>query len=74
MIAHVPGQNEVLLGDFIPEPGNANQQTLACDSTGANNDAAISHSNIGGRTFESVQFMWQAPNDGDGMVNFRLVI
>lgn len=73
MIAHVPGQNDMLLGRFIPQ--NANQQTVACDANGVNNDASVGHSNPDpSQDFQSMQLMWQAPSDADGMVDFRYYI
>ena len=69
VIAHVPGQNDTLLGQFIPQ--NANQQTLNCDAVGANPAATIAHNNPGRTDFQSMQFMWQAPADANGTVDFR---
>ena len=44
--AHVPGQNQMLLGQFTPQ---ASQQTLDCDNVGAATTATVAHSN-GART------------------------
>ena len=59
VIAHVPGQNDTLLGQFMPQ--NANQQTLNCDAIGANPVATVAHNNPARTDFQSMQFMWQAP-------------
>ena len=67
VIAHVPGQNNTLLGQFIPQ--NANQQTLNC--SGLNPEATIAHNNPARTDFQSMQFMWQAPADANGTVDFR---
>ena len=69
VIAHVPGQNDTLLGQFIPQ--NANQQTLNC--SGLNPEATIAHNNPARTDFQSMQFMWQAPTDANGTVDFRYV-
>ena len=67
VIAHMPGQNNTLLGQFIPQ--NANQQTLNC--SGLNPEATIAHNNPSRTNFQSMQFMWQAPADANGTVDFR---
>ena len=72
VIAHVPGQNNMLLGQFMPQ--NNNQQTVQCDPTGANGMASIAHSNSARQDFQRMTFMWQAPTNADGMVNFRLAL
>ena len=69
VIAHVPGQDQMLLGAFDVSQSGSTQQTLDCDSVGANNAAAVGHNPA--QDFTSVDFMWQAPSDADGMVNFR---
>ena len=70
VIAHVPGQNNTLLGQFVPQ--NASQQTYNCDPVGVNAAAAITHNNPDPRIdFTSMQFMWQAPADANGTVDFR---
>lgn len=68
MIAHVPGQVDMLLGEFTPDP-NANQQTLDCDAVGVNIASAIGHNRAEDRNSQTM--MWQAPSDADGMVDFR---
>ena len=71
VIAHVPGQNNALIGQFTP--GNANQQTLDCASVLGvpNPTATIAHSNAARQNFVSQTMTWQAPADGDGTVDFR---
>ena len=68
VIAHVPGQNMMLLGQF--SSAQANHQILDCDiAMGVNSQAAIGHS--GRINAPSTTFMWTAPNGPDGMVDFR---
>ena len=69
VIAHVPSQAGMLLGQFTPQ--NSNQQTLNCDSVGANTQATVAHSNSGRTTFSTMSFIWTAPTDSDGTVDFR---
>ena len=69
VIAHVPGQDNMLLGQFIPQ--NSQQQNVPCDSIGANDMASIAHRNPSSENFMSQTFMWQAPDEDDGLVNFR---
>ena len=71
MVAHLPGHNTTLLGRFIPQ--NINQQTVACDELGVNNESAIGHSNPASADFQSQELMWQAPLQQDGVVDFRYV-
>ena len=74
VIAHVPGQNNMLLGTFTPQ--NGNQQNIQCDPSGASNlaQASVAHSNSGRTQFSSQTFMWQAPSSSDGTVDFRLLL
>ena len=67
--AHVPGQNQMLLGQFIQQ--NSNQRILDCDNVGAANAATVAHSNSALTNFPSMTFMWQAPSGSDGTVDFR---
>ena len=72
VIAHVPGQNDTLLGQFVPQ--NANQQTLDCSDVnggGIGVNATIAHNNPQGTDFQSMQFVWQAPVEANGTVDFR---
>lgn len=73
VIAHVPGQNNALIGQFTP--GNANQQTLDCGAVlnvaPPNPTATIAHSNAGRQDFTSQTMTWQAPTGADGTVDFR---
>ena len=69
VIAHVPTQNQMLLGQFIPQ--NSNQQTLNCDAVGASTQATVAHSNSARTDFQSMTFRWQAPSASDGTVDFR---
>ena len=69
VIAHVPGHNQELLGRFIPQ--NSNQQTIACDEHGINNESAIGHSNTVPVDFLNMELVWQAPSRDGGMVDFR---
>ena len=66
--AHVPGQDQMLLGQFIPQ---ANQRTLDCDNVGAANAATVAHSNSARTNFQSMTFTWQAPSGADRTVDFR---
>ena len=59
----------MLLGAFTPQ--NVNQQTLNCDGVGAATTATVAHSNDARTQFSSMTFMWQAPSDSDGTVDFR---
>ena len=72
VIAHVPGQNGMLLGRFIPR--NSNQQTLDCDAVGAATQATVTHSNSGLTRFSSMTFTWEAPAGADGTVDFRCAV
>ena len=70
VIAHVPGDEDVLLGQFLPQ--DLHQLTLNCDPMGVNNAAAIGHDNQDPRLdFQSVEMVWQAPSDANGVVHFR---
>lgn len=70
MIAHAPGEEDVLLGRFLPQ--DLHQQTLNCDPVGLNNEASIGHNNQDPRqNFQSVEMLWQAPSDSNGVVDFR---
>ena len=69
VIAHVPGQNTMLLGQFLPQ--NSNQQTIDCDTVGAATQATITHRNAASTDFSQMNFMWQAPSGANGTVNFR---
>ena len=71
VIAHVPGEDHMLLGSFIPQ--NKSQQTLNCSFTRASNEmeSTISHSNSAKIDFTSITTKWKAPSDKDGMVDFR---
>ena len=71
VIAHVPGQNGMLLGTFTPQ--NSNQQTLDCDAVGASTQATVTHSNSARTQFSSMTFSWIAPTGADGTVDFRLI-
>ena len=73
VIAHVPGEDHLLLGSFIPQ--NKSQQTLDCSVTGASseNESAVGHSNSDWLNFQSMTLKWKAPLDSDGTVNFRYV-
>lgn len=66
--AHVPSQDQILLGQFIPQ---ASQQTLDCDNMGAANVATVAHSNSARTNFQSMTFTWRAPSGSDGTVDFR---
>ena len=52
-------------------PQGNNQQTIDCDATGTSDEATITHSNSGITDFNTMEFMWEAPSEGDGTVNFR---
>ena len=69
VVAHLPGHNTTLLGRFVPQ--NINQQTVACDALGVNNQSAIGHSNPASADFQSQELVWQAPPHQDGVVDFR---
>ena len=70
VIAHVPGQNDMLLGQFMPQ--NSNQQTVDCDAVGANSAASIAHRNPApSQDFQRMDLIWQAPSGANGFVNFR---
>ncbi len=66
--AHVPGQDLMLLGQFIPQ---TSQRTLDCDDVGAANAATVAHSNSARTNFQSMTFTWRAPSGSDGTVDFR---
>ena len=66
VIAHVPSMNQMLLGRFIPQN---QQKTLDCDRVGASMEATVAHSNSARR--KSVTFVWEAPSDSNGTVDFR---
>ena len=67
MIAHVPGQPLMLLGQFAT--GGPNQQVINCDTVGVNSQASIGHN--GQINAASTTFSWTAPSDSDGTVDFR---
>ena len=68
MIAHVPGQPLMLLGQFATS--GENQQVIDCDTAmGVNTQAAIGH--MGRVGAASTAFTWTAPSDSNGMVDFR---
>ena len=71
VIAHLPGQNNSVIGTFTPQ--NANQQTLNCDLAMANALGTVGHSNAAPNTvdFTSQEMIWQAPADSNGTVDFR---
>ena len=71
VIAHVPGMNQMLLGRFISQ--NSNQRILNCDAVGASTQATVAHSNGARTNFQSMTFMWEAPSDSDGTVDFRYI-
>ena len=67
---YIPGKEDVLLGQFLPQ--DLHQTTLNCDLMGVNNAAAIGHNNQDPTLeFESVEMVWQAPSDANGVVDFR---
>lgn len=71
MIGHVPGQPLVVLGTFAT--GGPNQQIIEeCDTMGANMQAAIGHLNR--INAASTTFLWTAPSDADGTVDFRYTL
>lgn len=74
VIAHVPGEDHMLLGSFTPQ--NGSQHTLNCSFTGASNEmeSTIGHSNSAKIHFQSITTKWTAPTDKDGMVDFRCVV
>ena len=68
MIGHVPGQPLMVRGAFSTD--GPNQQIVeGCDTVGANMQAAIGHS--GRVNAASTSFLWTAPSDADGTVDFR---
>ena len=71
VIAHVPGEDHMLLGTFLPQ--NKSQQTLNCSFTGASNEmqSTIAHNNTKKIDFLRMTMMWKAPAEKDGMVDFR---
>jgi hypothetical protein len=71
VIAHVPGEDHMLLGTFTPQ--NGSQQTLNCSFTGASNEmeSTITHNNSAKIDFQSITTKWKAPSGKDGMVDFR---
>ena len=73
VMAHVPGEDNMLLGSFTPQ--NKSQQTLNCSFTGATNEmkSTIAHNNSDRIDFQSIAMKWTAPEDKDGMVDFRYV-
>ena len=73
VIAHIPGEDHMLLGSFTPQ--NESQQTLNCSFTGASNEmeSTIAHHNPDKIDFQNMTMMWTAPSDEDGMVDFRCV-
>lgn len=73
VIAHVPGEDHMLLGSFTPQ--NGSQQTLNCSFTGASNEmeSTLGHRNSAKIDFQSITTKWTAPSDKDGMVDFRCV-
>ena len=73
VIAHVPGEDHMLLGTFTPQ--NGSQQTLNCSFTGASNEmeSTIAHNNSAKIDFQSITTKWKAPSGKDGMVDFRWV-
>ena len=74
VIAHVPGEDHMLLGSFTPQ--NGSQQTLNCSFTGASNEmeSTITHNNSAKIDFQSITTKWKAPSGKDGMVDFRCVV
>ena len=74
VIAHVPGEDHMLLGSFTPQ--NGSQQTVNCSFTGASNEVAstIAHNNSAKLDFQSITTKWTAPSGKDGMVDFRCVV
>ena len=74
VIAHVPGEDHMLLGTFTPQ--NKSQQTVNCSFTGASNEMAstIGHNNSAKIDFQSITTKWTAPSDKDGMVDFRCIV
>ena len=73
VIAHVPGEDRMLLGTFTPQ--NGSQQILDCSVTRASNEAqsTIAHNNSERNDFQNMTFSWTAPSNEDGMVDFRYV-
>ena len=73
VIAHVPGEDRMLLGTFTPQ--NGRQQILDCSFTGASNEAqsTIAHNNSEQNNFQNMTFAWTAPSNEDGIVDFRCV-
>ena len=71
VIAHVPGEDHMLLGTFTPQ--NGSQQTLNCSFTGASTEmeSTIAHNNSAKIDFQSITTKWKAPSGKDGMVDFR---
>ena len=71
VIAHVPGEDHILLGSFIPQ--NKSQQTLDCSITGASNEreSTVGHNNSALVDFHSIILKWRAPAEQHGMVDFR---
>ena len=73
VIAHVPGNDSMLLGTFTPL--NGSQQTVDCSATGASNEkeSSLGHKNTPRTDFHYITTKWTAPSDVDGMVDFRCV-
>ena len=73
VIAHVPGEDRMLLGSFTPL--SKTQQVLNCSATGASNEmqSTIGHHNSDRIDFRNITTKWTAPSDKDGMVDFRCV-
>ena len=68
VIAHVPGQPLMLIGQFANV--SENQQIIDCDTAlGVNTQAAIGHMDRVNDT--STNFTWTAPSDSNGTVDFR---
>ena len=74
VIAHVPGEDHMLLGSFTPQ--NKSQQTLNCSFTGASNEmeSTITHNNSAKIDFQNITTKWKAPSGKDGMVDFRCAV
>ena len=74
VMAHVPGEDHMLLGSFIPQ--NERQQTLNCSFTGASNEreSTIVHNNSELLNFQSMILKWRAPSSSNGLVDFRYSI
>lgn len=70
VIAHVPGQNDTIIGQFTPQ--SPKQQNLDCDPVGANMGPTVGHTNRADVTTEVLS--WTAPSGADGTVDFRYTI